>query len=242
MKYLKHCNEMAQMAAIAYLDSEAAAREYANLGYDGHIFFEHQGAQAHAVWNIRRYVICFRGTEPDELSDLLADLNALPDKGIMGGYVHNGFQNEVEKLWDNIQADYVRNGTDKQFFLTGHSLGGAMATIAASRFVDKVECLFTYGSPRVGTKSFIKTIQCPHYRHVNNNDIVTAVPPALMLYRHHGTKRYINFYGLIRKMTFWQRVKDKLRGYRSGLLDGAKDHSMANYIEFTGKKENQDAV
>jgi len=238
MKHIENCHEMAQMAGIAYLDGKEAAKEYEKLGYTKHKFFEKDGAQCHAVWNDRRYVLCFRGTEPDELSDVLADLNAFPDKGIMGGYVHNGFQNEVEKLWPDLQAHYEKNGFQKNFFITGHSLGGAMSTIAASRFQDSVHCLYTYGSPRVGTRGFIKTIKCPHYRHVNNNDIVTSVPPALMLYRHHGTLRYINFYGYIRKLTFWQKVKDKIRGYKSGILDGAMDHSMANYVEFTGRKEN----
>ena len=229
---------MAKMAGIAYLDGKEAAREFKKIGYGKHKFFEKDGAQCHAVWNDRRYVLCFRGTEPDELSDVLADLNAFPDKGIMGGYVHNGFQNEVEKLWLELKAHYEKNGAKKLFFITGHSLGGAMSTIAASRFSDNVDCLYTFGSPRVGTRGFIKTIKCSHYRHVNNNDIVTSVPPALMLYRHHGTLRYINFYGYIRKLTFWQKVKDKLRGYRSGVLDGALDHSMTNYVEFTGRKEN----
>jgi triacylglycerol lipase len=238
MKYVENCHEMAQMAGIAYLDGKEAAKEFKKLGYGKHKFFERDGAQCHAVWNERRYVLCFRGTEPDELSDVLADLNAFPDKGIMGGYVHNGFQNEVEKLWPDLKAHYEKNGAKKEFFITGHSLGGAMSTIAASRFSDNVDCLYTYGSPRVGTRGFIKTIKCPHYRHVNNNDIVTSVPPALMLYRHHGTLRYINFYGYIRKLTFWQKVKDKFRGYRSGILDGAMDHGMNNYVEFTGRKEN----
>jgi len=238
MKHIENCHEMAQMAGIAYLDGKEASKEYKKLGYTKHKFFDEDGAQCHAVWNDRRYVLCFRGTEPDELSDILADLNAFPDKGIMGGYVHNGFQNEVEKVWPKLFKHFVDNGNKKEFFITGHSLGGAMSTIAASRFQDSVDCLYTYGSPRVGTKGFTKTIKCPHYRHVNNNDIVTSVPPALMFYRHHGTLRYINFYGFVRKLTFWQKVKDKIRGYKSGILDGAMDHGMNNYVEFTGRKEN----
>ena len=37
---------------------------------------------------------------------------------------------------------------------TGHSLGAALATVMASR-IDAEE-LYTFGSPRVGTRSFIK--------------------------------------------------------------------------------------
>ena len=240
MKHIENCHEMAKMAGHAYLDGKKAKAEYKKLGYTKHRFFDVDGAQCHAAWNKERYVLCFRGTEPDELSDIGADLNAFPDKGIMGGYVHNGFQNEVEKLWEQLVEHYQENGKDKLFFITGHSLGGAMSTVAASRFQDNIDCLYTYGSPRAGTSGFIKTIKCPHYRHVNNNDIVTTVPPALLFYRHHGTRRYINHYGNIRKMTLWQRIKDKIRGYRSGLLDGVKDHDMSAYIEFTGRAEHGD--
>ena len=42
---------------------------------------------------------------------------------------------------------------------------------------------------------------------VNNNDIVTKIPLALIFYRHHGKLVYINHYGKIRNMTWWQRLK-----------------------------------
>ena len=108
---------MAQMAGIAYLDGKEAAKEYEKLGYTKHKFFEKDGAQCHAVWNDRRYVLCFRGTEPDELSDVLADLNAFPDKGIMGGYVHNGFQNEVEKVFGLASKARLKELLDEEAIL-----------------------------------------------------------------------------------------------------------------------------
>ena len=54
-----------------------------------------------------------------------------------------------------------------------------------------------------------------------------------MGYKHHGNLIYINHYGKIRKMTTWQKIKDRFRGYRDGVLDGAKDHSMTNYVNYT---------
>ena len=132
----------------------------------------------------------------------------------------------------------VNTNKEKQIYITGHSLGAAMATLATSRIEEfrKVEQLTTFGSPRVGTRKFVKNISTPHMRFVNNNDIVTKVPLALMGYKHHGTLQYINFYGNIRKLTLWQAVKDKWRGYRSGLLDGAMDHGMENYVRCTKPK------
>ena len=41
--------------------------------------------------------------------------------------------------------------------------------------------------------------------------------------------------GNVRKLTTWQMIKDRWRGYKSGILDGAMDHGMQNYVEFTKK-------
>jgi triacylglycerol lipase len=96
--------------------------------------------------------------------------------------------------------------------------------------------LYTFGSPRVGDRRFVKemsTDKIKHYRFVNNNDIVTRVPPPIV-YRHHGELVYINHYGNIRKMTAWQRIKDQWRGRLAAwkkreFFDGARDHSMDLY-------------
>ena len=232
------CHKMAQIAEIAYMDGKPAKKAFKAIGYIGHEFFENDGAQCHAVWDQENYILAFRGTEPDELSDLLADLNAIPRGAMTHGLVHSGFRGECDKLWDMVVAHHGKGHQKKKLWITGHSLGAAMATIATSRFEEtqKVEQLTTFGSPRVGTRKFVKNIETTHYRFVNNNDIVTKVPLALMGYKHHGTLQYINFYGNIRKLTPWQMIKDKWRGWRSGILDGAKDHGMANYVRHLGKK------
>jgi len=229
---------MAHCAQIAYLDGKEAKKKFKALGFSNHKFFENDGAQCHAVWNKETFVLAFRGTEPDELSDILADLNAIPRGAMTHGLVHSGFRGEVDKLWEDlveIQAEHK----DKEFYIAGHSLGGAMATVATSRFEEHTEVahLYTFGSPRVGTRSFVRNIQTPHTRFVNNNDIVTTVPLWIMGYKHHGNLAYINFYGNVRKLTFWQAVKDKWRGWRSGILDGVADHGMNFYVEYT---ENYD--
>lgn len=231
---LEKANKFAQMANIAYQDLEAKI-SYIGLGYQDSIFIEDDGAQCHIVWNKEEVVLCFRGTEPDEFSDVLADLNAIPRKSMTDGWVHSGFRGELDKLWDDI-LPILEEHKGKVLYICGHSLGAAMATLAASRMEDWVHELYTFGSPRVGTRGFVNNAHVTHWRFVNNNDIVTRVPLALMGYKHHGNLCYINHYGHIRKMTVWQRIKDKFRGYRAGLLDGAKDHSMTNYVKYTVKE------
>ena len=94
---LERANKFAKMAGLAYRDSEAA-KEYRKLGYTTHRFLENDGAQCHVVWNKEEVAICFRGTEPSELSDILADLNAIPKKSMVDGWVHSGFRGELDKL------------------------------------------------------------------------------------------------------------------------------------------------
>tara|TARA_R110000737_G_scaffold71812_1_gene100319 strand:+ start:943 stop:1665 length:723 start_codon:yes stop_codon:yes gene_type:complete len=229
--------KMALMAQMAYLSGKEAKKQTKAYGITGHKFWDFEGAQCHAFWNKEEYVLAFRGTEPSELNDLLADLNAIPRGAMTHGLVHSGFRGECDKLWDDIVKHHGKGHHKKKLFITGHSLGAAMATIATSRFEEftTVERLTTFGSPRVGTRSFVKAIETPHYRFVNNNDIVTKVPLWIMGYKHHGLQQYINFYGNVRKLTTWQAIKDKWRGYKSGILDGALDHGMDNYVSALAK-------
>ena len=226
------CYRMAQLSELAYLDAKPAKAESKKMGYTGHKFLENDGAQCHVFWDKETIVLAFRGTEPDELSDVLADLNAIPRGAMTHGWVHSGFRGELDKLWENI-VEIVNVNKEKQIYITGHSLGAAMATLATSRIEEfrTVVQLTTFGSPRVGTRKFVKNISTPHMRFVNNNDIVTKVPLFIMGYKHSGVLQYINFYGNIRKLTPWQAIKDKWRGWRSGLLDGVSDHGMGNYVK-----------
>ena len=241
---LKRLNKMAQMAEIAYADPVTAKKEYKKLGYTGYKYFDVDGAQAHAVWKKYEYCICFRGTEPSEISDVLADLNAIPRGSMTHGLVHSGFRKELDKLWGQL-VDHQSVYLGKNFYITGHSLGAAMATIATSRFEEFTEVteLYTFGSPRAGTRKFVNAIKTPHFRCVNNNDIVTRVPLAFMGYKHHGKLVYINFYGNIRNMTSWQRIKDRFRGVRAAwrkgvVFDGAYDHGMNYYVNYTKENKN----
>ena len=239
------CHRHAVAAQVAYLDGKEAKPEFKKLGFTGHKFIEHDGAQCHVVWNKKETCVAFRGTEPSEFSDLLADLNAWPDEPMIGeGKVHNGFQNELEKLWPAVTKELTPH-LGKKLTLCGHSLGGAMATVAASRFSMDigVDTLFTYGSPRTGTSDFVKAFKdVRHFRFVNNNDIVPTVPLAIMGYRHHCGPMYIDFHGNVHGNLSWgQRMKDKIKGRWNALKKGQPfdnffDHSSSYYSQYTGEE------
>lgn len=235
---LKKAALMADFAKIAYEKQDIAQTQIQSLGYNEFAWFDTDGTQAFACRksNANNIFIVFRGTEPNQMKDILADVKAWRKPAREKGLVHFGFAQALDKVYDNIVQWLSEQKLDgeRNITCTGHSLGAALATIMASR-LDANE-LYTFGSPRVGDRRFVKemnTDKIKHYRFVNNNDIVTRVPPPIV-YRHHGELVYINHYGNIRNMTVWQRIKDQWRGRLAAwkkreFFDGARDHSMDLY-------------
>ena len=231
----------ANLASIAYNDDiEQVKKLVRKLGFTTVEFYNKDGAQAYRFMNKKDLVIACRGTQPSEFNDISADLKAMPVVAETVSRVHRGFKAEVDELWPMISEDLARKtNRDKDVWFCGHSLGAAMTTIMASRCnydvdMPDIQEVYTYGSPRVGWRGYCRSLDVAHHRWVNNNDIVTTVPLKIMGYVHHGTEHYMNAYGLERKLTSWQRAKDKWRGMwmgiKQGKVDNFGDHSMTEYI------------
>jgi triacylglycerol lipase len=230
----------AKLSALAYSNVTDAKKQAKKFGFTTTEFYELDGAQAYRFQNKDDMVIACRGTQPTEFNDIKADLKAVPVVSETVSRVHQGFKKEVDELWPMVLEDIMRKqNNDKTIWFTGHSLGAGMATIMASRcchdkLIPNPEELYTYGSPRVGWKKYCKSLGVVHHRWVNNNDIVTRVPLRIMGYTHDGIEHYMNAHGLERKLTTWQRTKDRWRGMwmgiKSGSIDNFSDHSMTNYI------------
>ncbi len=227
----------AELAWVAYLEESSAQETVSQIDLRETLFFDKDGSQAYMFANDHDCIVACRGTEPKEWNDVRADLNAVWDVAETVGRVHRGFKKEVDDLWPRLEEALVEN--KKTLWFTGHSLGGAMATISAGRcFLSHIPStpkqLFTFGSPRVGNRQYVDHVELDYFRWVNNNDIVTRVPPTWMGYRHTGQEMYFNSRGQLRKMTKWQRSKDRWRGFwmgiQNGVVDHFTDHSMDEYI------------
>ncbi len=228
----------AQISRVSYLQPHAVNHYIPRLGLQLEHFADRNGAQAYVFGNESDIIVACRGTEPNDWNDVKADVNALTVLAETVGRVHRGFKQEVDDLWPALEAEIAED--DRTLWFTGHSLGGAMATISAGRcFLAHIpatpQAVYTYGAPRVGTSRYINNVDVDLTRWVNNNDIVPRVPPTWMGYRHTGRRMYINTYGKVRRMTKRQRVKDRWRGFflglREGKVDHFSDHSIARYIE-----------
>ena len=95
--------------------------------------------------------------------------------------MHQGFWQTLDQAWEQVLSQ-VRPELAKggQLWVTGHSLGGALAVLAAARLSGESmapSAVYTFGAPRVGDSDFGRAYPAPLYRVENGNDIVCHVPP-----------------------------------------------------------------
>tara|TARA_R110002049_G_scaffold2750_2_gene21414 strand:+ start:123774 stop:124733 length:960 start_codon:yes stop_codon:yes gene_type:complete len=250
LSFLRRSLLFAELSMFTYNDEAEAAAAAKLAGFPDSTFYDRDGSQAFRFRNDHDCIIACRGTEPNEWNDIRADANAASVLAETVGKVHRGFKQEVDDLWPMLETALMTN--EQPLWFCGHSLGGAMATICAGRcFLSHIASnpseLFTFGSPRVGDKRYINHVSLDHYRYVNNNDIVTRVPPVLLGYRHCGREVYLDRNGEIKKLGLIMKRRDRWRGFLGGLrrfkVDHFSDHSIHRYIEGVWKaveKEESD--
>ncbi len=238
MRRLDRSLLLAELSMLSYLHDDEAQPVLRSVGFTDVKYIERDGAQAYEVMNDDDVVVVCRGTEPNEWNDIKADANAFTDLAETVGRVHRGFKREVDDIWP-ILEETLRDETRHVWF-AGHSLGGAMAQICAGRcqlsdIAAVPKEVHTFGSPRVGTKRYIQNADVLHVRWVNNNDIVTRVPPRWLRYRHNGAKMYLDRNGDLKRLTPQQRGRDRWAGFWNGLkqrrFDHFSDHAIAAYVD-----------
>ncbi|KAF8088513.1 hypothetical protein N665_0538s0014 [Sinapis alba] len=176
-----------------------------------------------AIWRDarrKRVVIAFRGTEQTKWKDLQTDLMLVPvglnPERIGGDFkeevqVHSGFLSAYDSVRIRIISllkmaigyiDDVAEREDKwHVYVTGHSLGGALATLMAIELASSqlakrgaiTVSMYNFGSPRVGNKKFADVYNQKvkdSWRVVNHRDIIPTVP-RLMGYCHVAHPVYL---------------------------------------------------
>src|SRR5437879_3380091 len=109
--------------------------------------------QAFVASNADAVLVAFRGTEPDDLKDWITDADAVFAHTEVGP-VHYGFWAALQSVWTQLEQTIQQHQDRAQsLWITGHSLGAALATLATARLrraLKPIHGLYTFGSPRAG--------------------------------------------------------------------------------------------
>jgi len=181
---------------VGFLGGESAEERIANRGTQGFV-------AKHAALGLT--VLAFRGTESDKFEDLFSDLATVQTDFPGGGRIHSGFWKAYEPVRDRIANLLAQR--EGLLLITGHSLGAALATVAAAEVAPTK--LITFGSPRVGDARFCERFpgldgQPAIHRFVDCCDVVARVPPE----RFDGP----HFSALFEELGNFEKLKPLARG------------------------------
>jgi len=160
------------------------------------------GGQAYVVTEMDRVIVAFRDTGSDKrwerMLNMLTDARAtlkklsfLDDPELSQISAHEGFVSEYMLFREKV-IEYVSKHPDKEIYVVGHSLGGALTTLASfdiASTLDREVNAITFGAPRVGMEEFrnaFDSLPIKMYRFVVANDPIPRVPGMLIPYEHVG--------------------------------------------------------
>ena len=203
---------MAEASLLAYADESFAAARFGEAGLPGVNAFHGKSTQCYTAHNDDFVIVAFSGSDMreregnnvfDALADWTVNLSVDTVPCGEGGRLHRGFAEALEEVWgareedEGLEAhlDGLCETGRRRVWFTGHSLGGALATIAAGRYGHAPE-VYTFGSPRVGDEGYVETLDLPVYRFVHGGDSVPKLPVGGS-YRHAGVEKYIDDEGRI---------------------------------------------
>lgn len=143
-------------------------------------------------------VVAFRGT--DDIIDWNNNIKSMQTPFAECGLVHAGFNITYESIREELF--FYLDDISLPIFVTGHSLGAALATLLTAEIATrpKFDSCYTFGSPRVGDTVFSSALcDKPIYRVINNADIITTVPISIpnIVYQHCGTTQLLNNMGIL---------------------------------------------
>ena len=209
----------------------------ARQAYDfAHVDIPRTDTQAILFNHNKKKIIAFRGTT--SLKDWKTNMNggfvALRDQVL----VREGFAD----AWISVRERVMNWVNGVQVHMTGHSLGGAIATVAAVDIAPSHDVtLVTFGAPRALHETCPLHHRIQAYRVVNNNDVVPRLPPESAGYAHRGRLVYFTERGeMMSHISPWEKLRDRIEGRIGDFgelgTDGIKDHDMDEYVRLCAKR------
>lgn len=171
-----------------------------------------QGYASNSTLDIAAYVadmgngnamLSFRGTDPSDLKNWIADLYASKTKplvGCDGCLVHAGFHDSFLSVRSQVIGFLNQVENLETVYITGHSLGAALSALAAwdlqyNNPTAKIGTFYNFGQPRVGNDAFANSFKSQpfqEFRVVHYKDVVPHLPTEGMGFHHVPTEVFYN--------------------------------------------------
>ncbi len=230
---------LALAAKLAYAGAPEARAITTLWGFDKNWFhpFDVRDTQGFMTENDATLLIAFRGTT--SIRDWITDARILQLDGPTGK-VHKGFLDAWRDVEAAVRGKIAGTGP-RRIWICGHSLGGALAKVAAASLhfgnpPVAVQGVVTFGQPRVGNARFAAAFDAAFggrsFRFINDRDIVPRVPPGLE-YTHDGGRLFINSQGEITPEAQSDGPLERLHAAALALPgkgENIADHSMDEYV------------
>lgn len=252
---LKNATFLCHASDLAYLPETEGIRRFREDFALNAKLFSVDNTQVYLAENEDHIVLAFRGTEAptsiEGLKDwLLTDamnLLMVPEGRLghdlssagVGAKFHKGFADAIAEIWDPVSAAVVEENKrrDRPLWITGHSLGGALALYGAwllkRKFVP-VHQIYTFGAPMIGNRlactAFDREFAGQVFRYINGKDPVPKLPALSLIaneYQHVEKQMLIGADPLTGLRDFLGDLGSKAAG---GLLTGAIFDDVWQYI------------
>lgn len=173
-------------------------------------------------------VIAFRGTKGAK--DVLTDIKCIKHKvyNTDSSYnVHKGFWDAWSSVAKEV-TEYLYDNKPENVVFTGHSLGGALATLAASALFYTDPIVVTFGAPKVGDRKFKN-----YYNKVTQNSIRMVLDDDMVPYlaswgyRHVKELIHLDEKGNEIKYNFFRKLFSAL--FRRKVKFDLDDHNCSSY-------------
>ncbi len=230
----KNAAMLAQCSMLIYVkEPEFIQETLAKAGFPDTEFFDIAGTYAFLTESPEHIVIAFRGTETGDMTDYLTDAKIHQRPFTEYGQAHAGFLDALAHVQEQIQKSLstrLEANPDKMVWVTGHSLGGALATLFSIQNADSVDALYTVGSPRACNRKLAEHWHelLPIFRIVNNNDLIARIP-APPFYQHIGPTYFLTADGDLivdpPKTRLW---KERLKGHGQFIEKLVSEHWAEN--------------
>ena len=203
---------LCELCAVAYKNNVTVPI----FGFTSVKKYKHDNACVYVFKNNKAIVLTFTGS--NDIHDWFSNVHISPID-TLHGTIHSGFYKEYEKLAPLFEPD-ITNADSRTIFLTGHSLGGALAVITACIFRHLNPVVITFGSPRIGTTLFNANVSTLRYiRWVNGSDKICKLP--IRKYFHCGIERRLRF-------PWYKRFTNKSPHHVCNYLKGMRSIDISN--------------